>query len=347
MRDNGNFLALATIETDYYNPYMYFLALISHFPEEDWMGLVKIVSCVFDLACGNAALKTVEKVSGKESRGIVAYALAMFCPIFFANSSIWAQCDSITAFFLLMTLYFFIREKKNSSFWAMVFFGIALSFKIQAIFLLPFLFLLYLYKKWNAVDFFASFAALVIMNVPAWLTGQPLTRFIKVLSAQTSQYEEPYMNAPSVYALFFKQGNPEVTEQVKIYGILLLLAVYVLLALFVLATKREISREGVLLLFLFCGLFAPFILPHMHERYYYFGEIAAILYAAYRPRRWWILPLVFLPSCFTYVYYLYHTLLFEHKYLALLMLAAVVFIAKWLVENIWLSPPDENFKKSS
>ena len=50
------------------------------------------------------------------------------------NSAAWGQCDSIYAAFCLGSLYFLLRGR---TWWACVFFGLALSFKLQAIFFLP------------------------------------------------------------------------------------------------------------------------------------------------------------------------------------------------------------------
>ena len=71
---------------------------------------------------------------------LLAAATALFAPSVVINSGAWAQCDSIYAAFCLGSLYFLLRAKP---WWASIFFAIALSFKLQAMFFLPVLLIVF------------------------------------------------------------------------------------------------------------------------------------------------------------------------------------------------------------
>ena len=71
---------------------------------------------------------------------ITAFTVIWISPVVLFNSSMWAQCDSIYTFFALLAVYLLYKEKNIPAF---VFLGIALSFKLQAIFVLPFFLFIY------------------------------------------------------------------------------------------------------------------------------------------------------------------------------------------------------------
>ncbi|KXK11697.1 MAG: hypothetical protein UZ14_CFX002002665 [Chloroflexi bacterium OLB14] len=67
------------------------------------------------------------------------------------NSTGWGQIDSLYTSFLLLCVYFLLKEKP---FYAMLMFGVAFSFKSQSVFLLPFLGIMFLKGKINWYHFF-------------------------------------------------------------------------------------------------------------------------------------------------------------------------------------------------
>ena len=64
----------------------------------------------------------------------MAYAVVLFLPVVFLNSAVWAQCDSIYTSFCVMSFYFLLRGRGRLS---MALYGVAFSFKLQAVFFAP------------------------------------------------------------------------------------------------------------------------------------------------------------------------------------------------------------------
>jgi len=60
------------------------------------------------------------------------------------NGAAWGQCDAIYTAFCLGSLYFILADRPA---WACILFGLALSFKLQAVFFAPVLLLLFLRGK--------------------------------------------------------------------------------------------------------------------------------------------------------------------------------------------------------
>lgn len=344
LADNGHFMGIASLlgETDYGAPYLYVLSLISYLPKSMFLYAIKIVSCVFDFICAIYVAKIVTKMTQKENIGILAYGLILFWPTVFTNSSMWAQCDALYASFVVMMLWYFMEEKPQI---AMVFYGLAFSFKLQATFIFPLLIILYIYKKWSIVDALYGIGTWVLINVPSWFMGVPIPYFIKVYVNQSRANDwSLIMNAPSVYALLpdsqdFKVNKlPIFGELLSRLGVIVVMIIFILLAVYLLKENRKLTAETLILLLLFSGVTVPYLLPRMHDRYFFIADIAVIMYILLKPKRWWIALLVTFPSCMAYTAYLFQAQIFDMFHMAIIMGMACVFITKWLIESIKTDP---------
>jgi Gpi18-like mannosyltransferase len=114
---------------------------------------------------------------------IGSFAVVLFAPTVVVNSAAWGQCDSIYAAFCVGSLYFLLRRKPWS---ACVFFGVALSFKLQAIFFLPVLLIVLVANRQRLLALLAVPAAFAVMLVPAALAGRDLSSLLMIYPNQVS-----------------------------------------------------------------------------------------------------------------------------------------------------------------
>ena len=107
----------------------------------------KIISDVFDfiLAIGSGILATLLINTNKKSP-IVCWRLwhHFMLPTVITKSAYWAQCDAIYSAFVILTLAFLYKQK---FIYAFIFLGLALAFKLQAIFIVPFYLYCYFANK--------------------------------------------------------------------------------------------------------------------------------------------------------------------------------------------------------
>ena len=62
----------------------------------------------------------------------------------------------------------------------------------------------------------------------------------------------------------------------------------VLIALFwIYRSKFELNDNIIITLSALFTLLVPFVLPHMHERYYYAATVVSVIFAVIQPRRIW------------------------------------------------------------
>ena len=72
----------------------------------------------------------------------------------------------------------------------------------------------------------------------------------------------------------------------------------------------------------------------MHERYFYVGEIAVLMYSVLNAKRFLLSLFVILPALATYCGYLFGTNPFTLQQLSVVMLFGCIVIVKWLIEEI-------------
>ena len=297
-RVGGGFQALETTTSNYNLLYDYFLALISYVNVFD-MYLIKLLSVAFDLVLA-FALSTVV-ISQSKKAALIGFAAVLFWPTFFINSACWGQCDSIFTSFCVLSFYFILKGKPKTS---VLLAGIAFTFKLQAIFFLP-AFIIYLIarrvKLWHAALFPIPY---IITSLPALFLGWTPARIISIYTGQVGLYNDYLQyNAASLFSFW-----PLDAPWQPYANIGLSLAVLFLLLLFARAfLKREKLSDNTELLTAYTAIIAlglPWLLPAMHERYFYVAEAFVLLYAALRPKWWFLAPLVLIGSLGSYVSYI-------------------------------------------
>lgn len=255
---------------DYTPSYIYILILLSK------IGLNSIYSIkIASIAFEYLAAFFIGKIAFlKYKTNLVIWACIAIIPLLpsvMLNSSYLSQCDSIYAAFVFGSIYFALTKKQLLS---VLFLGIAFSFKIQAAIILPFYFVMMLRNdiKWY---YFSLVPVVFVASIlPAWLYGRPFAELITIYVFQSNYFEYLTMNFPNPYMWI----SNDFYEPTKTAG-LILTTIITLLTGFWLRNKKYIFdfEMWVKLAFL-SAIFIPFILPGMHERYMYMGDILGVLY---------------------------------------------------------------------
>jgi Gpi18-like mannosyltransferase len=209
----------------------------------------------------------------------------------------WGQADATYVAPTLGALYFTLRRKP----WlACVFFGLALAFKLQAVFVFPVLLVLVLRKRLTWASLLAIPGVYVLLDIPALLVGASPRDVFLVYFNQVAIDVNFAFTTPNIYQFI---GNPSSTgEKLAIIGTgVLLLAATLLIAL----RRIDLTDERVVLAITVVALVVPFLLPRMRERYFYLAEVLTLVAAFWVPRRLWYTPvLVQFASVFAYLPFL-------------------------------------------
>ncbi|NGO10728.1 DUF2029 domain-containing protein [Streptomyces sp. HC44] len=282
---HGGFGALKYNFADYNVPYLYLIAALTYLPIPALIG-IKVISVVFDLILAYFTYRIVAlRHTGRRLPALAAL-LVLCLPTVATNSGMWGQADSLYAAFGLGGVYFLLRRRP----WpAGVFFGLSLAFKLQAVFLFPLLLVL-AWKRWIPWRVLPAVPGVVLLlDVPALLVGAPIGRLLSVYADQTSAYPALSMLAPSIYQFLPASADAEVIRPI---GIAVTGLVILGLCLGVRLSRVRLTTTKVVLMGAASAVLVPFLLPSMHERYFYLAEVLTVIAAFYLPRRLWYVPVL-------------------------------------------------------
>lgn len=278
----GGFKALAGNWYDYAPPFVYLLWLISVLPINCMTGF-KLMMTGFDLMAAIVAYLIIYEITKNRTKAVITYAIFILSPIFIVNSVLWAQCDMLPMFWVLLCIYFFVKNRPSL---AMFFFGVAFAFKLQPLWLAPMLVILWINKKVDLKHFLWLPVCYFIGIIPAWIVGRPLGELLTIYISQTEA--ESWSLALKYSNLYYLIGETGFIEEYHTAGVWLSLAVFMIVLYYIGRKKLKITAEFILLLGGFVGLLAPFFLPQMHERYSFFAEVFLILYVILKPQKFYL-----------------------------------------------------------
>ena len=327
-RDNGGFAALRYSLGNYNPPYMYFLALFSYSDISE-LYLIKLLSVMFDVLLAWACMKLLGLYTGSRAKLLGVFLAVLFLPTVVINGAYWAQCDSIYAFFGLFALYHGLRGRGCAS---MISLAACFAFKLQAVFIIPVFFILLLAKKIRWRELLVFPAAYIAFMLPALLAGRPFVATMTLYFAQAGTVGDAMnYNAPSLTSMFQWSGNTESWSTLLIAAAFaLVLASYVFAAV-----KRRALDDTVILGFaLLLAMGIPYLLPHMHDRYFFISGVLALV-LAFRDRRFFPIPLLAeLASLHCYYAYFVRYYLVHPRIGGIFMLIALLLTAAYIIVHM-------------
>jgi Gpi18-like mannosyltransferase len=266
----GGFAALGQEFANYNVPYLYLLFLGSLLPIEP-LSVVKLVALLFDLMMAAGVAAIAHRLRGSVLVAGVAGVAVLLAPEVFLNSALWGQTDSIWTALLVWAAYAMVRRNDTLT-W--VFFALAFAVKLQAGFFVPWVLLAFIVQRhrWRVLLFAAATFALTY--VPALLAGRSLQSLLGVYVGQAGG-NVLAVSVPNLYSWipngFFATVNGA--------GIFLALGVVALLCLLYLRRAPSVPsiEPWLLQVGAAVGLLVPFVLPQMHDRYFYAGAVFTMI----------------------------------------------------------------------
>lgn len=281
-RAGGGFDAVKENIGNYNAPYLYFLAAISYLKFPD-LYAIKLFSILFDflLAWGGLRLCRVF-FPGDSLRPAAAFCVLLLLPTVILNGAYWGQCDSVYAAFVLHALASALDKKSASS---VLLLSVAFSFKLQTVFLIPLWCALWFggrIKFRHLLLFPVGYAATIL---PALALGKPLGDILGVYVGQMGEYADRLtLNAPSVYSLI-PYGTQADLKAAPVWGIATAFVLVLALLAFLFFRRGLLSDSAFLTAGVVLAVGIPFLLPYMHERYFFLADVLTAVWAVSDPRR--------------------------------------------------------------
>lgn len=289
--------------TDYLPLYHYVLWIFGHFQGsvehiEQNIYLLKAFTVAIEFIGGFYLVKLISlKIENQNERFTLSLFYFLNIAIFY-NSLIWGQVDGILATLLFISIYYAIKEKIML---VLVFFILAINFKLQAIIFLPVIglvilptivkrFNFYLLLKWVGIIILLQ----TLILLPFILVGD-LGRIANVIFGSFGKFPVVSMNAYNFWFWFFKGDLMQIQDSkeflnitLKHWGLILFLitsfiALFPLLKnAFDIILKRNnppFSLEKILIVSSIIPLLFFFFNTQMHERYSHPAVIFVIAYS--------------------------------------------------------------------
>lgn len=336
MRALDGLKPLTTPIGDYNMPYLYFLFGVSKIGIYD-LYQIKILSVFFDFLLAFGALKIVSVYSKSDVVKLFAFAITLFVPTIFLNSAYWGQCDVLYTALCIWALYFALKEKGELS---IVFFALGFSVKIQSIFILPIIIFLIFAHKINLKQLLYFPLTFFLTLLPAILCGRSLYDTFSIYIDQASSYPELTLNCPTFWA-FFHEDTFDVFGDAALF---LAGAVLLVFCIYIYANRAKLNNVLLFDIAFILVILIPFVLPRMHERYFYLAEAMCGIYILLHRRRFAFPPIIILTSFFCYYAYLFGYRIISLEFSAFLNLALIVYLCKNLYDDFNKIAPKESLK---
>lgn len=338
----GGFKGFASSVGDYTPMYKYIITILTYIPIND-LYLYKAVSCIFDGILAVYVGLVVKHLVKSDVTALIAYAVTLFLPNTFLNSGVWAQCDSIFTCFTVMSFYYMLRGKEKTS---MIMYAISFSFKIQAIFYAPVIVIALLKGKlkWKSLPFFA--VGYIACALPAMIAGMsPADALFGAYMKQVGEYNRLTLNAPNLYQFISDKYMRD--DKISAMMVLCSLGICAIACTGFYKYKGEISDKQWLLIAYAFSILLPYVLPHMHERYYYMADIFAVIFACVFVKKAYVSVLTIYPSFRVVQRYLfdYGDTKINFQFLAVIMFLGIVMLFQFIYSEFSEKNAEESLKK--
>ncbi|MDR1131241.1 MAG: glycosyltransferase 87 family protein [Oscillospiraceae bacterium] len=280
-RTSGGFKGFAGSVGNYNVPYLYFLALFSYLPLKD-LYLIKLLSISFDVVLAFGMMKLAGVFTRSTPKRLAAYLLTLVLPTVIINGARWAQCDAIYTALAVLALWLALTDRPKRS---VAFMALSFGFKLQAVFILPIYLVLVFARKIKFRHLFIFPAVYAALIMPAVLFGRSFVDTLLLYAGQTDSIGTGLnYNSPSLFAMISGNADTAALSAAGIAGAFLFV-----FAVFIWARRRRrnLGNEAILGITLLFTVGIPFLLPRMHDRYFFMPDVLtllpAVLWSGYIP----------------------------------------------------------------
>jgi Gpi18-like mannosyltransferase len=332
LRRHGGFQGLKYETSSHYTPFYSYLLLLGSSVQHGFSDLVVIKwgSFVADFVCAYFVFKIVRLRYADRRIPLIAAAAVLLAPTVVVNSAYWGQTDMLWAAPLVASTYYLL-EKRGLA--AVIAFALSVAIKPQGVFFLPILLLLAARRELRWRYFLAVPIVYVITFAPAYIAGRPLFRSVTYYGRVGELTGKMSYRSPNAFRWFPANDQPRASWMWGTAVILLVLLVAAAVAFRMSATLLiALATASVLLV--------PFVLPKMHERYFFAADVLSIVLVFYAPRLFPIALLIQLTSLLAYNPYLFGEDVVPMGILALFELIAIVLLFSWIALEIRARKPE-------
>jgi Gpi18-like mannosyltransferase len=262
--------------SNYNPPYTYFLYLVTLLPISK-IAALKGLMILFDVFMAVTIYMLVKLLHPRNNTPVIAALTSLFLPITLLTGVFWGQFDQLYVGCIILSLYFALKENSRQS-W--IWFGLGLAVKFQAIFFLPALAITcfknikWQQSYWAVISFF-------VVTLPPMIMGRSLISLLRIYPDQAKLFNGVLrpLNAPNLY-----QWIPLNSLSYFHYTAIGLALAACVGLLMIAVERKKFSREELVLGTVLILHIVPFLLPDMHDRYFFPAAMASFVLAVVYPK---------------------------------------------------------------
>lgn len=325
IREGGGFRSLGYQISNYTSPYMYLMCMVSYLTENNLYGL-KLLSIFFDYLASIAMFLIVYQMTDSVRKSVLGMAALLLSPAVILDGAYWCQCDIIYTTFILYAFYCFLKDNSK---WCMIFLGISFSFKLQALFIVPFFIIMWLKRKTIYLTDFLYLPIIYMLSaLPAWMAGRGFQELMMIYFEQAGTYPWGTLNYPNIYVLL-GEAMPDMRHAAEVSGAGTFLTIILLgcIAYYLYEKNINLTNELIVTIALLTVAVTVYFLPHMHERYGFLIDLLAILYGILNVKK---LPVVcgfMLVSILSFMPFLIAVHIIPIQYMSIGLLGLIVYVS--------------------
>lgn len=332
IREGGGYRSLGTQISNYTSPYMYLMCIVSYITKNDLYGL-KMISIIFDYLASIAVFLIAYHMTKDRRKAIMGMSILLLCPTVILDSAYWCQCDIIYTAFILYAIYFLLKGNSNK---CLIFVGISFAFKLQTLFIVPFLIIMWLKNKTIKLRHFLWIPVIyVISALPAWMMGRSFKELMLIYFDQSNTYPWGTLEYPNIYVLL-GEAMPDMRHAAEVSGAGTFMTIMILggLAYYIYTKNIKLTDELMISLALFSVAIVVYSLPHMHDRYGFLIDLLAIIYGVVNVKKLPVTGGFVLVSVLTFMPYLIAVHIVPIQYIAIFQLALIMYVGYDLYKQI-------------
>jgi Gpi18-like mannosyltransferase len=274
--ERGPIGAFAAPFANYTPPYLYLLSAASLLTADPLIA-VKSLS-ILGAICVSLAMARVLRTSDSRYE---ASLLVFLVPTVAINAAIYGQCDGFWTAACLLAVAAAMDERHGAM---LVWYGVAIAFKAQSVFLAPFVAMVLINRRVNPLLWSIPLAIYALAMLPAWLAGWPASDLATIYLLQ-ARYFNTIGTAPNPWAIVAAFAPARPSPWFGIGYAAAIVAVVVYIAAF---ARRRFDRAELMRAALLSALIVPFLLPKMHERFTLLADLLsfALAYLLHTREAW-------------------------------------------------------------
>ncbi len=267
--DQGRIQAFADPFGNYTPPYLYLLSFTTLFTgllsKITLIKLLSVVSVGVLILSIRHLLKTLH--APRPTEGAIWVCLL---PTAVCNAPLLGQCDGFWTAAAVMAIAEAVKRRAVPM---LIWCGVAISFKAQAVFFAPLIVGLLINRKIPFALWPIPVAVYAAMMVPAWLVGWPALDLATVYVRQFQWGGEFIGNAANPWTLV---NTPRAMGYFWIGYVAAIVATTGMIVAF---SRRRLATRDLLEAAILSSAVLPFLLPKMHERFFFLADILSFALA--------------------------------------------------------------------